>query len=44
MSNWASKGDGTTVDATLIPAPPTTENKEREREADMHQTKKTNQR
>ncbi|MDP3873240.1 MAG: IS5 family transposase [Methyloversatilis sp.] len=35
--------EGTIVDATLIAAPPSTKNKERERDADMHQTKKGNQ-
>ncbi len=35
--------EGTIVDATLIAAPPSTKNKEGERDPDMHQTKKGNQ-
>jgi transposase, IS5 family len=34
---------GTLVDATLIAAPPSTKNKERKRDPEMHQTKKGNQ-
>ena len=36
-------GTGTIVDATLIAAPPSTKNKEKKRDADMHQTRKGNQ-
>ena len=36
-------GRGTIVDATLISAPPSTKNKDRKRDPDMHQTKKGNQ-
>lgn len=36
-------GRGTIVDATIIGAPPSTKNKERARDPDMHQTKKGNQ-
>jgi IS5 family transposase len=36
-------GKGTIVDATLISAPPSTKNKDRARDPDMHQTKKGNQ-
>ena len=35
--------EGTIVDATLIAAPPSTKNKERKRDIEMHQTKKGNQ-
>ncbi|MCP2848776.1 IS5 family transposase, partial [Salmonella enterica] len=35
--------EGTIVDATLIAAPPSTKNKEGERDPDMHQTKKGKQ-
>jgi len=35
--------EGTLVDATLIAAPPSTKNKERQRDPEMHQTKKGNQ-
>lgn len=35
--------EGTLVDATLIAAPPSTKNAQRERDPDMHQTKKGNQ-
>lgn len=34
---------GTIVDATIINAPPSTKNKERKRDPEMHQTKKGNQ-
>ena len=34
---------GTLVDATLIAAPPSTKNKEKQRDPEMHQTKKGNQ-
>lgn len=34
--------EGTLVDATLIAAPPSTKNKERQRDPEMHQTKKGN--
>jgi transposase, IS5 family len=36
-------GTGTIVDATIIAAPPSTKNKEKKRDPDMHQTKKGNQ-
>lgn len=36
-------GRGTIVDATIISAPPSTKNKDRARDPDMHQTKKGNQ-
>jgi len=36
-------GTGTIVDATIIAAAPSTKNKERKRDPDMHQTKKGNQ-
>ncbi len=35
--------EGTLVDATLIAAPPSTKNRDRARDPDMHQTKKGNQ-
>jgi transposase, IS5 family len=35
--------EGTLVDATLIAAPPSTKNQQRERDPEMHQTKKGNQ-
>ena len=35
--------EGTIVDATIIAAPPSTKNKDRERDPEMHQTKKGNQ-
>ena len=35
--------EGTLVDATLIAAPPSTKNAKKERDLDMHQTKKGNQ-
>jgi IS5 family transposase len=35
--------EGTLVDATLIAAPPSTKNKERQRDPEMHQTRKGNQ-
>jgi IS5 family transposase len=35
--------EGTLVDATLIAAPPSTKNKERQRDPEMHQTRKANQ-
>jgi IS5 family transposase len=35
--------EGTLVDATLIAAPPSTKNQKRERDPEMHQTKKGNQ-
>ena len=34
---------GTIVDATIISAPPSTKNKDKQRDPDMHQTKKGNQ-
>ena len=39
----AAVREGTIVDATLIAAPPSTKNKEAERDTEMHQTKKGNQ-
>ena len=36
-------GRGTSVDASIISAPPSTKNKDRTRDPDMHQTKKGNQ-
>ncbi|MBI2800245.1 MAG: IS5 family transposase [Gammaproteobacteria bacterium] len=36
-------GKGTIVDASIISAPPSTKNKDRTRDPDMHQTKKGNQ-
>ncbi len=36
-------GAGTIVDATIISAPPSTKNKDKRRDPDMHQTKKGNQ-
>ncbi|KAF0190399.1 MAG: transposase IS4 family protein [Gammaproteobacteria bacterium] len=36
-------GTGTIVDATLISVPPSTKNKDKSRDPDMHQTKKDNQ-
>ncbi|MCO6061820.1 transposase, partial [Pseudomonas sp. MOB-449] len=35
--------EGTIVDATLIAAPPSTKNRDKARDPDMHQTKKGNQ-
>jgi IS5 family transposase len=44
--HWAEKGlmmhEGTIVDATLIAAPPSTKNKNGERDTEMHQSKKGN--
>lgn len=46
-AHLAEKGlfmrEGTIVDATLIAAPPSTKNKEKRRDEEMHQTKKGNQ-
>jgi IS5 family transposase len=46
-AHLAEKGlflrEGTIVDATLIAAPPSTKNKEKKRDEEMHQTKKGNQ-
>ena len=42
-TNGIKVGRGTIVDATLISAPPSTKNKEKSRDPDMHQTKKGNQ-
>ena len=42
-ANGIKVGRGTIVDATLISAPPSTKNKEKRRDPDMHQTKKGNQ-
>ena len=38
-----AKAGGTIVDATIIAAPPSTKNKEKSRDPEMHQTKKGNQ-
>jgi IS5 family transposase len=35
--------EGTLVDATIIEAPPSTQNAEKRRDPDMHQTKKGNE-
>lgn len=35
--------EGTIVDATIIAAPSSTKNKEKQRDPEMHQTKKGNQ-
>src|SRR5690606_37297029 len=42
-ANGIKVGRGTLVDATIISAPPSTKNKEKSRDPDMHQTKKGNQ-
>lgn len=42
-SNGIKVSTGTIVDATLINAPSSTKNKDRQRDPDMHQTKKGNQ-
>jgi IS5 family transposase len=42
-ANGIKVGKGTIVDATLISAAPSTKNKDRRRDPDMHQTKKGNQ-
>ena len=42
-ANGIKVGRGTIVDATIISAPPSTKNKEKRRDPDMHQTKKGNQ-
>jgi transposase, IS5 family len=39
-----AKARGTIVDATIIAAPPSTKNKRKSRDPEMHQTKKRNQR
>jgi transposase, IS5 family len=41
--NGIKVGNGTIVDATIISAPPSTKNKDKARDPDMHQTKKGNQ-
>ena len=47
MPTWSGQGikvgTGTIVDATIISAPPSTKNKDKSRDPDMHQTKKGNQ-
>ena len=43
MQNGMKLSGGTIVDATLIAAPPSVKNKEKERDPEMHQTKKGNQ-
>jgi transposase, IS5 family len=45
MRTWSGIkiGTGTIVDATIISAPPSTKNKDKRRDPDMHQTKKGNQ-
>lgn len=42
-ANGIKVGRGTIVDATIISAPPSTKNKDKSRDPDMHQTKKGNQ-
>ena len=41
--NGIKVGKGTIVDASIISAPPSTKNKDRSRDPDMHQTRKGNQ-
>ena len=43
LKNGMKLSGGTIVDATLIAAPPSVKNKEKERDPEMHQTKKGNQ-
>ena len=43
MQNGMKLSGGTIVDATLIAAPPSTKNKEQQRDPEMHQTKKGNE-
>jgi len=43
MSNGMRLSGGTIVDATLIAAPPSTKNKDKSRDPEMHQTKKGNE-
>ena len=43
MSNGMKLSGGTIVDATLIAAPPSTKNKDKARDPEMHQTKKGNE-
>ena len=43
QANGMKLSGGTIVDATLIAAPPSVKNKEKERDPEMHQTKKGNQ-
>ena len=42
MANGMTLSGGTIVDATLIAAPPSTKNKDKSRDPEMHQTKKGN--
>ena len=42
-ANGIKVGRGTIVDATIISAPPSTKNKDKSRDPDMHQTRKGNQ-
>lgn len=42
-TNGIKVGKGTIVDASIISAPPSTKNKDRSRDPDMHQTRKGNQ-
>ena len=49
INQWLSEAgvmmtQGTLVDATIIEAPSSTKNKEQQRDPEMHQTKKGNQR
>ncbi len=48
INNWLTDSgvilkEGTLVDATIIEAPTSTKNKDKQRDPDMHQTKKVNQ-
>ena len=43
LANGMKLSGGTIVDATLIAAPPSTKNKDQERDPEMHQSKKGNQ-
>jgi transposase, IS5 family len=43
QANGMKLSGGTTVDATLIAAPPSTKNQEQSRDPEMHQSKKDNQ-
>ena len=43
LQHWFNLSTGTIVDATIIPAPSSTKNEKKERDPEMHQTKKGNQ-
>ncbi len=43
LANGMKLSGGTIVDATLVPAPPSTKNQEKARDPEMHQTKKGNE-